>query len=80
MSIVEISDLHSKTTQKTTQKTTTREQIIELLRKNPHLTRSDLATKLSKSPNTIKEHIANLKSAGKIKRVGTDRNGYWEIE
>ncbi len=39
----------------------------------------DLARALAKSPNTIKEHIAKLKAAGRLKRIGSDRNGYWEV-
>ena len=68
-----------KTTQKTTQKTQTRDQICALLSKNPNMTREDLARTLAKSPNTIKGHIAKLKAEGQIKRIGSDRNGYWEV-
>ena len=68
-----------KTTQKTTQKTRTRDQILTLLSKNPNMTREDLARSLAKSPNTIKGHIAKLKAAGRLKRIGSDRNGYWEV-
>lgn len=69
-----------KATQKTTQKTRTHDQILALLSKNPNMTREDLARALSKSPNTgIKLHIAKLKAAGRLKRIGSDRNGYWEV-
>jgi len=68
-----------KTTQKTTQKTQTRNQILALLSKNPKMTREDLARTLSKSPNTVKGHIAKLKAYGQLKRIGSDRNGYWEV-
>ncbi len=69
----------SRTTQKTTQKTTTKEQVIALLRINPHMTRSDLALQLSKSENTIKEHLAKLKAEGRLKRIGSDRSGRWKV-
>jgi len=68
-----------KTTQKTTQKIQTRDQILELLSKNPKMTREGLARALEKSPNTIKGHIVKLKAEGKLKRIGSDRNGYWEV-
>lgn len=68
-----------KTTQKTTQKMSTRAMILGELRRNPKITRSELSEILNKSPNTIKEHIARLKTEGIIKRVGSDRNGYWEL-
>jgi ATP-dependent DNA helicase RecG len=66
-------------TQKRTQKATTREQILERLRKNPGMTRSDLALQLSKSENTIKQHLARLKAEGRLKRMGSDRSGYWKV-
>lgn len=68
-----------KTTQKTTQKVQTRDQILALLIKNPKMTREDLARTLEKSPNTIKGHIAKLKAKGRLKRIGSDRNGHWEV-
>ncbi len=69
----------SKTTQKTTRKIPTREQVLELLRSHPDMTRADLAIQLSKSENTIKGHLATLKGEGKLKRVGSARSGYWEV-
>ena len=68
-----------KTTQKTTQKIVTREQVLELLQINPNMTRSELALQLSKSENTIKEHLAKLKVEGRLKRIGSDRSGYWMV-
>jgi len=68
-----------KVTQKTTQKVTTKKQVLELLRLHPDMTRSDLALQLSKSENTIKGHLATLKAEGKLKRIGSDRSGYWEV-
>ena len=66
-------------TQKTTQKFSTKEHILRLLKENPRLTRAELATMLGKSEHTIKEHIAQLKKKGVLRRVGSDRNGYWEV-
>ena len=63
----------------TTQKTKTHEQILALLNNNPKMTREELAEGLAKSPNTIKGHIAKLKAEGRLVRIGSDRNGYWEV-
>jgi ATP-dependent DNA helicase RecG len=68
-----------RTTQKTTQKFSTKEHILRLLKENPRLTRAELAATLGKSEHTIKEHIAQLKKKGVLRRVGSDRNGYWEV-
>ena len=36
------------------------------------MTRLALALQLSKSENTIKEHLAKLKAEGRLKRIGSD--------
>ena len=69
-----------RTTQKTTQKISTKEHILQLLKESPRLTRAELATAVGKSEHTIKEHIAQLKKKGVLRRVGSDRNGYWEAD
>jgi len=43
------------------------------------MTRSDIALQLSKSENTIKEHLAKLKAEGRLKRIGSDRSGHWLV-
>lgn len=68
-----------KTTQKTTQKFSTKEHILRLLKEKPRLTRAEIAAALGKSEHTIKGHIAQLKKKGVLHRVGSDRNGYWEV-
>jgi ATP-dependent DNA helicase RecG len=68
-----------KTTQKTTQKTSTKEQILAMLRENPNLTRSELAALSGKSQNTIKGHLAALKSEKRLERIGSDRDGHWRV-
>ena len=68
-----------RTTQKTTQKISTKVHILQLLKESPRLTRAELATALGKSEHTIKEHIAQLKKKDVLCRVGSDRNGYWEV-
>jgi ATP-dependent DNA helicase RecG len=69
-----------KTTQKTTQKKSTRERVIEELKLNSKITREELATLLGKSQSTIKEHLSRLKAAGRVVRVGSDRDGYWKVQ
>ena len=69
-----------KTTQKTTQKISTRERIYEELKLNPKITREELADKLGKSVNTIKEHLSGLKSKDRVERIGSDRDGYWQVK
>ncbi len=56
------------------------EQIITLLKKNPKYANNDLMRILNKADGTIKEHLANLKNEGILKRVGSTKNGHWKIE
>ena len=76
---------NSGTTQKTTQKSggTTRkrarDRILECLRAEPGLTRTALAECVDLSPDGVKYHLQNLKAAGVIRRVGSDRAGHWEV-
>lgn len=56
-----------------------KENVIRILGQNPFTTVSEimLATKLSRSG--VEKIIRQLKESGKIRRVGPDRGGYWEI-
>ena len=49
------------------------------LKENPHATAKKLAESLGVSLRTVKNHIALLKEAGIITRVGSDKSGHWEI-
>ncbi len=57
----------------------TRDRIVLLLLKNPKFTKRDLMDNLQKASGTIKEHIRILKKEGRIKRVGPDKGGHWEV-
>ena len=63
--------------QKTTQKTT--QKILELIKEKPRITRKELAEKIGISEEGIKFNLNQLKKQNKIKRVGPDKGGYWEI-
>lgn len=67
------------TTQEPTQKTT-QEIILDAIRKNPKITRVELAAKLGISPDTVKYHLRRLTGQGAIKRVGSTRAGEWRLK
>lgn len=54
-------------------------QILLLLQGNPELTAIQLGQALSVSDRTIKRHIQKLREQGWIRRVGSDKTGYWEV-
>jgi ATP-dependent DNA helicase RecG len=68
-----------KTIPKTTPKTTLSDTIINILVKEPSLTKVEIASRLDISVNTVKEYIRKLKKDGRLKRMGSSRTGYWEV-
>ncbi|MEL3912305.1 Fic family protein [Treponema pedis] len=53
--------------------------ILKYIKENPEISYDSLAEKTGKSRITISRKISELKKAGKIKRIGADKNGYWQI-
>ncbi|MFZ2809020.1 MAG: winged helix-turn-helix transcriptional regulator [Desulfosalsimonadaceae bacterium] len=63
-----------KTTQKTTQK------ILVVLAVNPSFSRREIAKSLGDiSEDSVKYHLEKLKASGRIRRIGPDKGGYWEV-
>lgn len=50
-----------------------------LLAGDPRLTRVELAGRTGLSENGVKKIIANLKAAGWIERMGSNKRGYWIV-
>ena len=50
----------------------------ELLKDNPRFTLADMVEVLGITRSTVQKHIANLKAAGRLRRVGPDKGGHWE--
>lgn len=57
----------------------TKYKILDLLKQNNNLTYDDLVGLLNVSRKTIMRNISDLKEQNKIKRIGSDKSGYWEI-
>lgn len=52
------------------------EMVIELIKENPKISKIKMAEKTGKSKPTIERM---LKTSKRIKRVGPDKGGHWEI-
>lgn len=52
---------------------------MEILKKNKICSVSMLANILGVSSRTISRDINRLKAEGKLKRVGNENTGYWEV-
>ena len=57
----------------------TKDRILKLLRSNPKLSKRDISSILSIAVSAISRHVADLKQAGRLRRVGPDKGGYWEV-
>ena len=68
----------SKATRKSDQ-TDQKKQIIEMLKSNPNIARSEIAQVLGIHDSSVKRRLDSLVSEGKIRRVGPDKGGYWEV-
>ena len=54
--------------------------ILQMFDEDKTLSRERLCEKTGLSDGTIKREIAYLKSIGKLKRLGSDKTGYWLVE
>ncbi len=54
--------------------------VLRLLANNPRLTRVELAEKVGMTENGIKKIVANMKAAGWIERMGSNKTGYWVVK
>ena len=69
-----------KFTEKFTERFSENEQkILNELIKNPYITQIQLSELLGISKRSIIKNMKNLKDKNKIKRIGSDRKGHWEI-
>lgn len=55
------------------------QKVLELLRKNNQITAKEIAGLLGVSLRHSERLITSLKQKGMIQRVGSNKNGYWEI-
>ena len=60
-------------------KTTSRDRILKLIKTNPTHTAKTMASCLGLSVQAIRKQIALLKSEKRLKRVGPDNGGKWEL-
>lgn len=58
----------------------TLDAIVLLLQHNPHLTRQQLAEVMGKDLRTIGRAISKLQQTNQLKRIGSDKTGYWQVQ
>ena len=55
------------------------ENILWLIKDNPKISAKELAYIVNRSSRTIERAIAKLKEEGRIKRIGPDKGGHWDV-
>lgn len=55
------------------------QKILDLIRQTPPITIKQLSAALGISDHAVKRHLRNLKQQGRLKRIGPDRGGHWEV-
>jgi ATP-dependent DNA helicase RecG len=56
-----------------------REKVLALLAANPKITTEAMANDLDLSRAGVEKIVRNLKKEGRLKRVGPDKGGHWEV-
>lgn len=74
-----------KVTEKVTERVTDKlnlvqRRIVEKIQTNPKITIPELMNELSLSDSGIRKNLTKLKELGIIKRIGSNKTGYWEIQ
>ena len=55
------------------------QRVLGYIRADRHITAAKIAEDLDMSPRQIERMLAAMKAKGIIRRIGANRNGYWEI-
>ena len=71
----------SQTSEKTSEKTgkKTSETILEIILENPRITVKELSQLTGLSVGGVRWNLDKLADKGRLKRVGPDKGGYWEV-
>jgi ATP-dependent DNA helicase RecG len=57
----------------------TPEKICRLLLERADITIAEISVLLTLNPRTVERHLTALRKAGRIRRIGADRGGKWEV-
>lgn len=79
--IEEIITNENKVTQKVAVKVTVNQKkIIDVIKNNPFVTQEELSEIVGIARKNIVANMKKLQTNGLIKRIGADKNGYWQVE
>ncbi|RQW79632.1 MAG: winged helix-turn-helix transcriptional regulator [Methanothrix sp.] len=55
------------------------EKILSLLKSDSGLAAGDVAKMIGITQRAVEKQIAKLREEGRIRRIGPDKGGYWEV-
>ena len=53
--------------------------ILELIKENPQIGRSEISHKMGLHESSVKRRLKMLVDKGVIQRIGSDKGGYWQL-
>ena len=65
--------------QKSDQKSDQMHQILDLIKRNPKISRAELSEKTGLHDSSVKRRLKALVDEGFIQRIGPDKGGYWQL-
>ena len=70
-----------KTTEKNVEKNVKKsvEKVWRLMKHDPYITTKQIADAVGLSTRGVEENIKKLKREGRIRRIGGDNGGHWEV-
>ncbi len=78
--IEEIIQTEKKVTVNVTVKVTlNQKKILEVIKNNPQITQEELANVIGLTRKSINSNMKKLQENGLLKRIGADKNGYWQV-
>ncbi|MDY4674212.1 MAG: Lrp/AsnC family transcriptional regulator [Treponema sp.] len=55
------------------------QELLQLLQENPMYTYAELAQRVNRTRETVRVNLKKLQELGLIKRIGANKNGWWQV-
>ena len=55
------------------------EKSLKIIKESKNITINELSKKLNLTTRAIEKNLSKLKADGKLKRIGSDKGGYWKV-
>ena len=72
-------DMLVKEIKKSSSSPKSKEKILQTIANNPYITTTELSHIMGLSISGIEKNLRQLKEQNKLKRIGADKGGHWEV-